>query len=256
MLTSFQVRGREALFMDETSLLDLEKNVRGGNPVLFPSPGKLREDRWARGGQGGSLKQHGFARNLPWAVVHEGTEEGASATLCLAADEKTLADYPFDFAAAYTYTLRGDELEIRMFFQNRGDVAMPFGAGFHPYFAVPQGQKRQVEFETKATRAFDNTRKEEIPYRLDLSEGETDLHLLDHGSTSATMRWPGGTITLTGSEEFTHWVLWTLPGRDFVCLEPWTCPGDALNTGDRLLWIPPWGERELTLTMRFEPALG
>jgi galactose mutarotase-like enzyme len=66
------------------------------------------------------------------------------------------------------------------------------------------------------------------------------------------MEWPGGAVELQGSEEFTHWVLWTLPGRDFVCLEPWTCPGDALNTGDRLLHLEPGASRTLRLSMRFE----
>ena len=46
---------------------------------------------------------------------------------------------------------------------------------------------------------------------------------------------PGQTpVVLEGSPEMTRWVIWTLAGKDFVCLEPWTCPGDALNTGDRL----------------------
>lgn len=255
LLTGFRVQGREVLFMDEATLLDPTKNVRGGNPVLFPSPGKLRDDRWARGGLAGALKQHGFARNQPWSVVQESTAGGASVTLRLTADEATRAAYPFDFEADFIYTLRGNALELRMHFRNRGAGEMPFGAGFHPYFAVPQAEKGQVSFSTKATRAFDNVRKEEIGYRLDLSEGETDLHLLDHGGTSATMSWPAGSLEIEGSAEFTHWVLWTLPGRDFVCLEPWTCPGDALNTGDRLLVLPPGGERELSLAMRFRPAL-
>jgi GTP pyrophosphokinase len=252
LLTSLRLENREVLYMDEATLLDPSKNVRGGNPVLFPSPGKLRDDRWSRGGLGGTMKQHGFARNLPWEQRGEDTQGGASVTLGLAASDETRALYPFDFDAAFTYTLRGNELTIAMNIRNRGATAMPFGAGFHPYFAVPRGQKGQVRFETRATRAFDNTRKEEVPYRLDLSEGETDLHLLDHGATRARMEWPGGAVELAGSEEFTHWVLWTLPERDFVCLEPWTCPGDALNTGDRLLHLEPGASRTLRLSMRFE----
>jgi galactose mutarotase-like enzyme len=32
-------------------------------------------------------------------------------------------------------------------------------------------------------------------------------------------------------------VVWTLEGKDFVCVEPWTCPGNALNTGERLMTL-------------------
>jgi galactose mutarotase-like enzyme len=42
-------------------------------------------------------------------------------------------------------------------------------------------------------------------------------------------------------------VIWTLRGRDFVCLEPWTCPGDALNTGAGLLFLAPGETRALRL---------
>src|SRR5438874_1631584 len=61
IVTSFRVDGRELLFMDESTLHDPAKNVRGGNPVLFPAPGKLEGDAWAWGGRRGAMKQHGFA---------------------------------------------------------------------------------------------------------------------------------------------------------------------------------------------------
>ena len=58
---------------------------------------------------------------------------------------------------------------------------------------------------------------------------------------------PAGTVALRGSAEFTHWVVWTVAGKDFVCLEPWTCPGNALNTGDRLTVLAPGATRSLWL---------
>lgn len=254
LVTRFRAQGTEVLYLDEASFLDPTKNVRGGNPVLFPSPGKLSADRWARGGHQGALKQHGFARNLAWSVVREETAEAASVTLAIESSAATRADFPFDFEASYTYALRGNALHIAMHFGNKGAEAMPFGAGFHPYFAVPQAQKAQAAVATAATRAFDNVTKTQVPYRLDLAAGEVDLHLLDHGGSSSSLSWPAGRVTLEGSPAFSHWVIWSLPGKDFVCLEPWTCPGDALNTGDRLLLLPPGGALDLSLSLRFERA--
>ena len=77
--TALAIDGRDVLFMDQATLADPAKNVRGGIPVLFPSPGKLDGDRWARGGASGAMKQHGFARNLPWRVL--GTLGGAAAAV-------------------------------------------------------------------------------------------------------------------------------------------------------------------------------
>jgi galactose mutarotase-like enzyme len=249
MLTRFVAGGLDVLYLDEATFRDPTKNVRGGVPVLFPSPGKLTGDAFACDGRRGNLKQHGFARNLPWRVerVTTGTELGASVTLGLSSSEETRRAYPWDFELAYTYTLRGAGVTIEQRITNRGEAPMPFGAGFHPYFHVPQGEKAGARIATKATRAFDNVTKQETPFvGFDLTAAEVDLHLVDHGSSSATLAWAGRAVTVACSPDFTHWVVWTLAGRDFVCLEPWTCPGDALNTGDRLIRLAPGETRTLT----------
>jgi galactose mutarotase-like enzyme len=246
MLTRLRAGGVEALYLDESTLRDPTKNVRGGNPVLFPSPGKLAGDAWARDGRRGSLKQHGFARNLPWEITGTETSGGAAVSLRLASSDETRAAYPWDFTFALTYTLRGAGVEIDQVVTNRGDRAMPFGAGFHPYFHVAQAEKGSASIATRATRAFDNVTKQEIAFTgIDLTRAEVDLHLIDHGSSSAALRVAGRTITVSCSPELTRWVVWTLAGRDFVCLEPWTCPGDALNSGDRLIVLAPGESRTL-----------
>ncbi|NEP44786.1 MAG: hypothetical protein F6K35_38455 [Okeania sp. SIO2H7] len=34
-------------------------------------------------------------------------------------------------------------------------------------------------------------------------------------------------------------VFWTVKGKDYFCLEPWTYPINSLNMGDRLLDLEP-----------------
>jgi galactose mutarotase-like enzyme len=168
--------------------------------------------------------------------------------LTLDAIPVTKAQYPWDFHASYTYRLRGPALSVEMTIENRSASPMPFGAGFHPYFAVRDADKSRVAIPTRATRAFDNRDKREVAFTgLDLTAAEVDMHLLDHGSTEALLTLDDLTVVLRGSPEFTHWVVWTLRGRDFVCLEPWTCPGNALNTGERLIVLAPGEARRLSL---------
>ncbi|HKQ69313.1 MAG TPA: galactose mutarotase [Polyangiaceae bacterium] len=251
MLTRLAVRGRHLLFLDEKSLRDPNANVRGGNPVLFPAPGKLANDTWTRGPHRGSMKQHGFARSLPWEVAATSEEGAASATLLLRSNDATLAAYPWRFEARYTYTLRGRSLTIEQRFENSSDEPMPFAAGFHPYFHVPQADKAATRVETKATRAFDNVAKKDIVLRgIDLTQKEVDLHLYDHESSMATLSTPRGSVTLQGSEPFSRWVIWTVAGKDFVCLEPWTAAGDALNTGEHLLTLEPGSTMTLSVEIR------
>lgn len=253
MATRLRLRGVDLFFLDQGTLHDPAKNVRGGNPVLFPAPGKLDGDAWARDGRSGAMKQHGFARSLPWHVAGTGTTGAASATLRLASSDETRAAYPWDFTADYTYVLRGAVLRIEQRFSNTGKAPMPFGAGFHPYFRVAQAEKASARVLTGATRAFDNRSKQRGPLAgIDLAGAEVDLHLEDHGALPCGLRLPSGrTVELRGSPEYAQWVVWTLKDQDFVCVEPWTCPGNALNTGVRLLRLEPgqsrtvWVELEL-----------
>ena len=244
--TQFDVGTHRVLFMDLETLRDPTKNVRGGVPVLFPTPGKLANDAWSYAGKTGAMKQHGFARNQPWRV----TEHSASSiVLSLESNDETRAQFPWDFRFDMTFTLRGATLRLEQRVTNRAATAMPFGIGFHPYFYIPDGEKPRARVSTRATRAFDNVTKQTIALSdaIDLTRNEVDLHLLDHGSTESELVWSGGTVRVRGSAEYTHWVVWTLAGRDFVCLEPWTCPGNALNTGDRVLVLPPSESRTLWL---------
>jgi galactose mutarotase-like enzyme len=89
-----------------------------------------------------------------------------------------------------------------------------------------------------------------VPFKgFDLTAAEVDLHLLDHGSTEGSLVTGDLAVALRGSAEFTRWVVWTLRGRDFVCVEPWTCPGNALNTGEGLIVLAPGEARALKLTI-------
>ena len=250
MVIGFSVAGRELLYLDRKTFEDPDANVRGGVPVLFPSPGKLVGDTFAWRDAKGAMKQHGFARNLPWDVAATGTDDGAWARLSLRSNDATRAQYPFDFAVDFTYRLRGPSLSIEMRFENTGEDPMPFGAGFHPYFAVPDADKARVSIPTRATRAFDNKDKRDIAFTgFDLTAPEVDVHLHDHGGSEASLTNGDVAIALRGSADFTHWVVWTLRGRSFVCLEPWTCPGDALHTGERLIVLAPGEVKELSLTL-------
>jgi galactose mutarotase-like enzyme len=242
MATRFRVGARDVFYLDEATLLDETKNVRGGSPVLFPSPGKLQGDAWARAGRGGVLKQHGFARNLPWAVQARGDSD---ATLVLASTPSTREAYPWDFRVTMRYVVRPRALRIEHTIADTGAEAapLPFGFGFHPYFAFTQADKASLAVATRATRAFDNVAKADVALSgaIDLTAPEVDLHLLDHGSTESAV----GDVLVRTSPEYTHWVVWTLRGKDFVCLEPWTCPGNALNTGDRLIELARGASRSL-----------
>lgn len=244
LVTRFRVAGTDVLFMDDETLHDATKNVRGGVPVLFPTPGKLEGDAWSQSGHSGTLKQHGFARNLAWELVETSQDQAASCTLRLASGESTHELWPWSFVLEHRLSLCGSGLRIDQRVENRSDSAMPFGLGFHPYFHVPQADKRAARIDTRATRAFDNVTKQIVELSaIDLTQKEVDLHLLDHDAAESALTLPGGKVEVRCSASYRRWVVWTLEGRDFVCLEPWTAPGNAMNSGEGLIRLAPGAAR-------------
>jgi galactose mutarotase-like enzyme len=239
------------MFLDAASLVDTTKNVRGGNPVLFPSPGPLAGDRFTRAGKSGSMKQHGFARQRAWSVVETTPRE---TTLQLESDDETRAQYPWDFVARLRYALAGTTLTVETRVENRSDAAMPFALGFHPYFHIADADKKRARIPTDAKRAYDNVTKQDIDVTgpIDLTQKEVDLHLIDHSTSSATLDRGEDRIVLAGDPEFRRWVVWTLAGKDFVCLEPWTAAANALNSGDRLTELAPGESKTMTVTISLE----
>ena len=212
----------EVLFLDPATLADAKKNVRGGIPVLFPIAGKPDP--------GSSLQQHGWARNRAW----EPTRCGEAGLEC------RLLEDPWDLLLAFE--LEESALRLELTLHNNGSGVEPFQAGFHPYFAVPD--KAAARVDTRATRAFDNLKGSTgpLPQKLEFNRGELDLHLEDHRDSGTVLhRPPQPPIRLRWSPEFTRMVLWTLPERDFICVEPWT---------SRSLSLPAGGARTLAFEIR------
>ena len=245
MVTRFAVGDRELFYLDEATFRDETKNVRGGNPVLFPSPGPLANERFTWGGRTGSMKQHGFARNRAWTVV-ESSERAL--TLELRSDDRSVAQFPWDVVVRMRHVLTGPRLRIEQRVENIGDAPMPFAFGFHPYFLVRDADKAKTAIPTDATRAFDNVTKKEIDVTgpVDLTQKEVDLHLFDHQKNEASLDLADGSrVIVRASPEYHRWVIWTLAGKDFVCLEPWTAGGDALNREKDVLVVAPRETKEL-----------
>jgi galactose mutarotase-like enzyme len=254
LVTSWQVAGRELLYMDDSTLHDTTKNVRGGIPVLFPCPGKLVSDTFAYKGRiGTDLKQHGFARLMAWQVLQSA---GDALVLGLVSDATTLTRLPWTFQARLSFRVRDCSLQILFSLKNTDTDPLPFALGYHPYFHVGEHEKANVRIPSPATRAFDNVRKHIVPFTgFDLTQPELDLHLLDHGSEECSLQWPdGAALHIHADPEFLVWVVWTLAERDFVCLEPWTARGNALSSGQNVLTVEPGQTRSLRLDLEFVAA--
>ncbi len=244
LVSRFVVGGDDLLFLDEETVVDDAKNVRGGIPVLWPFAGRLPDDRYEEDGQPFAMAQHGFARKRPWEVISRSADaDAAIVELRLTDDVDTQKFYPRHFRVAYRLALRGARLTLTWTVENTGDRPLRHAPGFHPYFRVPDASKENVRVESDATWAIDNrTQKPVALGSPDFTVDEVDWHYQDHALPGTLLHRPGlRPIRLTWQDGFETLVLWTLKGRHFVCVEPWAANADALASGEGVRLITPGG---------------
>jgi galactose mutarotase-like enzyme len=242
IITRWRIQGQEIFYLDTERFTHPDLSVRGGNPILFPICGNLPDNAYTHNGQQYTLKQHGFARDLPWEVTEQQTQGQASLTLVLSSNEQTKAVYPFDFQVIFTYELQGNTLVIRQQYKNLSSTSLPFSAGFHPYFLVG-GDKTQLEFHIPSRQYQDQTTKEIHSFdgNFDFNRDEIDVAFGNLTDKSATVINHNRKLelTLNYDQVYSYLVFWTLKGKDFYCLEPWTAARNAMNTGENLTVLEP-----------------
>lgn len=116
---------------------------------------------------------------------------------------------------------------------NNGDGPMPTAYGIHPYVTVPEESKFSLQtnidgFDPKTTdwsEEFDKALK---------NSGEVKIRVLEKDDN------PAREVTIISNpEQFQVLYVWSLPSKDFFCVEPWTRPDNALNNPDQSLWVQP-----------------
>ncbi|MGF1542566.1 MAG: aldose epimerase [Pleurocapsa sp.] len=236
----WRINSEEILYLDATRFADPTMSIRGGIPILFPICGNLPDNSYTYGDRTYQLKQHGFARDLPWEVTSTATDNCATITLTLNSNKFTLAVYPFEFQLVFTYQLQGNSLKILQSYTNKSSETMPFSAGFHPYFLTQD--KSQLEFTIPSSQYFDHISRETHSYTgFDFDRKEIDVAFtsLNKHSTNFRDRTTKRQISLLYSDLFSTLVFWTIKGKDYICLEPWSAPRNALNTGEKLTHLQP-----------------
>ena len=255
MIARWQVQGEDILYLDAERFADPNLSVRGGIPILFPICGNLPDNTYTYQGKQYTLKQHGFARDMPWEVVDQVTQDLVSLTLVLNSNDQTRAVYPFEFQLAFTYELLGNCLNIRQRYTNHSTEPMPFSTGLHPYFLTTD--KTQLQFDIPASEYQDQRTKITHYFNgnfdFDADEIDVAFQKLTSNSASVTDATRRMQLTLEYDDAYSAVVFWTIKGKPYYCLEPWTASRNALNTGENLIHLDPGTSLEtlVRLTVNF-----
>ena len=238
LVTEWLCNGREMLYFDQERYADPAKSIRGGIPVLFPICGNLPNDCLPLASGDFTLKQHGFARDLPWQIALLADQSGVMLSLEDSAD--TRKAYPFGFRIQMEIRPLNAALDISISISNSSEAEsepMPFSFGLHPYFNVSDLSRSAVE--GLPDRCFNHLEMAEAETAAQLRRLAEGVDFLAHATGPVTLvdEQAGTRLQLQHHEPMDLTVVWTEPPRSMVCLEPWTGPRQALISGDRRLQL-------------------
>ena len=205
------------------------------SPVLFPIVGRLAGDTLRHEARAYRLTQHGFARDRRFEWI---AREETGCRLRLTDDADTRAVYPFAFVLELSYAVTNGALSCEAQVSNPDESPLLFSIGAHPAFAwpLPGGGAKEghavvfgAEETGPARRAtgglIDGTERLTLENRqLRLTEelfADDALVLLGLRSRRLRYQSPAGPALDLCWENYGDLGLWTKPGADFLCLEPW-----------------------------------
>lgn len=105
------------------------------SPVLFPIVGSLWDGTFMMDGKEYGLGQHGFARDMEFAVMENVPEN--EAWFVLEANDETMMKYPRKFRLEIGYSLIGERVTVMWRVVNNDALRMSFQIGAHPAFNYP-----------------------------------------------------------------------------------------------------------------------
>jgi galactose mutarotase-like enzyme len=226
-------------------------------PVLFPFIGASKSGRYAVNGKTFAAPRHGFVRS---AYFHKAASSDNSLTLEYVDNPATRAVFPFRFTFQVTFTLDGSELRVDNRVVNHSAGPMPFLLGAHEAYSCRGFTDYYLEFDNgcplvseevnlanglltgaRYTVNLSNTGliDEAQPHSAFCESSEPrygnggvlrlDYSLFDN-DTLIFKNIGGGKVSLKSGKHASvidvaydapNLAIWTKPGAEFVCIEPW-----------------------------------
>lgn len=209
----------------------------GRAPLLFPIVGALNGGGYRLGQERYPLSRHGFARGSRFHVI---VAEPARAVFRLNADESSRRIYPFDFQLEIEFQLHGATLHIESRVRNLGSTLLPASLGYHPAlrWPLPFGQDRaahHIDFECDEPEPARRLDGEGLlapePWATPIVKGRlalddtlfrSDALIFDAiRSRQVTYGADQGQKIRVSFPDSPYLGIWTKPGAQFICIEPW-----------------------------------
>lgn len=228
-LTSVEFNGKEKLH-DGKNFWDRQA------PILFPTVGRLRDNKTIIEEKEYEIPQHGFAKDMKFELMEKTKNKEVYE---LNSNEETLKKYPFKFTLSVEYEILEDILKTKIKVINKDEKKMLFGLGGHPGFKLDMPQEeyyfelekeeQEVEFMEVAGNYISNKPAKNILKENKIIEITKESFLNDAimmkklKSNKITLKQKKDSkpILEFSFEDFPILAIWSLPNAPYICLEPW-----------------------------------
>lgn len=203
------------------------------SPILFPLVGNYRDKKVTYNGQTYESGQHGFARDMDFALASQMDDE---LWFVLNSNEETLAHYPFRFSLMVGYRINGASVRVMWNVMNQDRNNIYFSIGGHPAFLSPV-DGAALEFDVhgpvKAGVIDGNGLLTERTKEFELDGGRLALNhsMFDEDALIFEEQEIKKTVLVDEKGENVLEMLfdapllgvWTPAGKNapFICIEPW-----------------------------------
>lgn len=228
-----KITGREYIWQIDPSIWG------SSSPVLFPAIGNIKGNRIDYSGQSYGMTKHGIIRNndnLDFTNISE-----SSCSFTLTSSYKTAAQYPFQFAFTVVFSLNHRSLKMRYMIQNEDSIPLFFTCGGHTAYDCPLNNFTKltdyvIEFPERVTLKSYTLAKSGLissQERLIPTSGNllilTDTLFNEDALIFSNIDYDWVRLRKKNEEkgilvkftDYPNLALWSKPGADFVCIEPW-----------------------------------
>ena len=218
----------------------------GSAPLIFPVCSGLRDDEYCLNGKTYAMQKHGYARFCEFQVESVGED---TATFLLCSDHESRKQYPFDYELRITYTLSEKALNVRYDVKNLSTDTMYFSIGAHEGYYCPEGIEEYdvilPEPETLdssvlegSVLGYDKIRvlenSDTLPLKYDYFKVDALVFEKIKARSAVLRNRNTGKAVRVSFAGFDYFLLWTVPGAPYICMEPWCGISDRIDTDKNL----------------------
>lgn len=224
----------------EEYIWQINESIWGSSsPILFPAIGNIKNDKVIFDGKEYAMTKHGIIRNNDQLIFKQLNDSSCSFTLN--SSDETLVLYPFDFSFTVEFTLNEKILKMEYKIENESSVPMHFSCGGHTAYACSLNETTQLADYVIEFPIQQNLKTRTLGSSGLLSNNEKEI-LIENGMLSLSNELFNEDALIFTPIDF-DWVrlrkknkekgvivrfpdypnlaLWSKPGADFVCIEPW-----------------------------------